>query len=180
MPQKKNPDVPELIRGKTGRVYGNLMALLTTMKGLPLTYNKDMQEDKEAVFDTCDTISQCLRLSELIIKDLRFNKERLEEAIQKGNLTATDLVEYLVLKGLSFRQAHELVGRMVSYASQEGKELSQLEIEELKAFCPHIEADVYNWLDPKESVNRKSSFGSTSLKSVLQQIRYAKEELEKC
>jgi len=180
MPQKKNPDVPELIRGKTGRVYGNLMALLTTMKALPLTYNKDMQEDKEAVFDTCDTISQCLKLMELIIKDLKFKREKLEEAIKEGNLTATDLLEYLVMKGVNFREAHDLVGKMVFYALQEGKEVSDLELSKLREFCPWIEEDVYSWLDPKASINRKISFGSTSLKSVLEQIKYAKEEIERC
>ncbi|MFN3535194.1 MAG: argininosuccinate lyase, partial [Desulfatiglandales bacterium] len=180
MPQKKNPDVPELVRGKTGRVYGNLIALLVTMKGLPLTYNKDMQEDKEPIFDTYNTLIQSLRVMQLLIAGLRFNLDRLKEAIKEGNLTATDLVEYLVLKGMSFREAHETVGRLVLLALEEGKELYQLKLERLRALSPLIGEDVYEWLDPMKSVQKKLSYGGTAPERVMEQIRVAKEELLRC
>jgi len=177
MPQKKNPDLPELIRGKTGRVYGSLMGLLTTMKGLPLTYNKDMQEDKEALFDACDTICICLEVMGRLLGEITFNRERLEEAIQGGFLVATDLADYLVRKGLTFRQAHEIVGKMVLLALEQNKELHQLTLSEMKGFNRQIEEDVYQWLDPLLSPSRRNSVGGTAPDRVRQEIEKAKQEL---
>ena len=134
MPQKKNPDLMELVRAKTGRVYGHLTALLTTMKGLPLTYNKDMQEDKEPLFDAVDTVEQCLVVMTRLLKEISFNKERMRQAVDEGYLVATDLADYLVRKGVTFRQAHEIVGKMVLYALDHKKELRHLTLKEMKAF----------------------------------------------
>ena len=138
MPQKKNPDMPELIRGKTGRVYGHLMALLTTFKGLPLTYNKDMQEDKEALFDAADTVAICLEVMCRLLGEIDFDRERLEKAVSRGHLAATDLADYLVRKGITFREAHEIVGKMVLSVIHKGKELRELTLEEMKGFTRHI------------------------------------------
>lgn len=129
MPQKKNPDLPELIRGKTGRVYGHLMALLTTLKGLPLSYNKDLQEDKEALFDTVDTVEQCLSVLGRLLKEVSFDEERMRKATEEGYLVATDLADYLVRKGMTFRKAHEAVGKMVLFAMDQKKELGQLSLD---------------------------------------------------
>lgn len=180
MPQKKNPDVPELIRGKTGRIYGNLISLLVTMKGLPLCYNKDMQEDKEPVFDTSENLIECLKLMRLIVESMKFHTDRLKRAAEEGDLTATDLVEYLVLKGVSFREAHELVGRLVLMANQEGLELSGLSLERFREVSPLIDEGVYEWLDPVRSVEKKLSYGGTAPERVKEQIQIAKEELARC
>jgi len=177
MPQKKNPDLPELIRGKTGRVYGHLMSLLTTMKGLPLTYNKDMQEDKEALFDTFDTVQICLEVMARLLGEISFHKERLNEAIQKGFLVATDLADYLVRKGVPFRQAHEIVGKMVLLAMSQKKELHELTLREMKGFYRQIGQDVYEWLDPMLSPGRRNSPGGTGPDMVRQEIEKAKQEL---
>ncbi len=177
MPHKKNPDIPELIRAKTGRVYGHLIGLLTVMKGLPLTYNKDLQEDKEAIFDTSDTLISSIRLMARLIANLHFNEDTLKGAASKGYLVATDLLEYLVKKGASLREGHELVGRLVRYASEQEKELSELSLEELAGFSPLIEKDVYDWLDPMASVQRKDSLGGTSHAQVTEQILKAMREL---
>jgi len=177
MPQKKNPDLPELIRGKTGRVYGHLMSLLTTMKGLPLTYNKDMQEDKEALFDTLDTVQICLEVMLRLIGEISFNKERLNQAVQTGFLVATDLADYLVRKGVPFRQAHEIVGKMVLLAMSQGKELHQLTLSEMKGFYRQIGEDVYEWLDPLGSPARRNSPGGTGPDMVRREIDEAKKAL---
>jgi argininosuccinate lyase len=177
MPQKKNPDIPELIRGKTGRVYGDLMALLTTMKGLPLSYNKDMQEDKEVLFDAADTIEACLTIMASLLKSVSFNRERMASAIQSGFLEATDLADYLVRKGLPFRQAHEVVGKMVLFALQEKKELRDLSLREMKNFCRQIEQDVYDWLDPASCVERREIPGGTGPERVKERIQEARKEL---
>jgi argininosuccinate lyase len=177
MPQKKNPDLPELIRGKTGRVYGHLMSLLTTMKGLPLTYNKDMQEDKEALFDTFDTVQICLEVMARLLGEISFDKERLNEAIRKGFLVATDLADYLVRKGVPFRQAHEIVGKMVILAISQKKELHELTLREMKGFYRQIGQDVYEWLDPMLSPGRRNSPGGTGPDMVRQEIEKAKQEL---
>lgn len=179
MPQKKNPDILELIRGKAGRVYGNLISLLTVMKGLPLAYNKDMQEDKEPLFDTYDTVRDCLEVMSKLIKSISFNKKNITKAVRKGYLTATDLAEYLVIKGLPFREAHELVGKIVLYCIEKDKELDELSISELKGFCPLIEEDVYEWLDPLKSVNKKEIPGGTGPGYVKKSIEEAKKELLK-
>ena len=142
MPQKKNPDTAELARGKTGRVYGNLMALLTVMKGLPLAYDKDLQEDKEGFFDTVDTLQQTLRVFTGMMSTLKVNAETTKKAAGRGYILATDLADYLVQKGETFRKAHEIVGKLVNYASEKGKPFSKLEISEYKKFSPRFDADV--------------------------------------
>jgi len=177
MPQKKNPDLPELIRGKTGRVYGHLISLLTTMKGLPLTYNKDMQEDKEALFDAADTVEICLRVMARLLEEISFSGDRLKEAAEKGLLVATDLADYLVRKGMTFRKAHEVVGKIVLFAVEQGKELHDLSIEEMKAFATQIEQDVYRWLDPLLSLERRNLPGGTGPEVVKRSINKARQEL---
>jgi argininosuccinate lyase len=178
MPQKKNPDLPELVRGKTGRIYGHLVALLTTMKGLPLTYNKDMQEDKEALFDTVDTVELCVTVMTRLFKEMSFDGERMKEAVKKGYLAATDLADYLVRKGVTFRQAHETVGKIVLYAMDEKKELEQLNLEEMKNFDDRIDEDVYEWLDPALCIKRREIHGGTGPKGVKKRLKEAKREIE--
>jgi len=178
MPQKKNPDLPELIRGKTGRVYGHLMALLTTMKGLPLTYNKDLQEDKEALFDAVDTVQQCLSVLGRLLKEVSFNGEKMRKATQEGYLVATDLADYLVGKGMTFRKAHETVGKMILFAIDQEKELGQLNLDEMKKFERKIEKDVYGWLDPTSCIKRRNLPGGTGPEAVKKSLQKAKEELE--
>jgi len=180
MPQKKNPDVPELVRAKAGRVFGHLIALLTVMKGLPLTYNKDMQEDKEALFDTVETVGQCLSVMTMFLGKVSFNREKMKEAVRGGHLGATDLAEYLVNKGLSFREAHQIVGKMVLHAIDRGKELSQLGLEEMRAFTPYVQDDVVEWLDPIKGVERRDLIGGTGPNAVREGLRKAKEEIGSC
>ncbi|HSB51495.1 MAG TPA: argininosuccinate lyase [Dissulfurispiraceae bacterium] len=170
MPQKKNPDVAELMRGKTGRVYGNLMRLLTTMKGLPLAYNRDMQEDKEAVFDTADTVRSTLHMLIAMLPGIAFNVERMRETAGAAHATATDLAEYLVGKGVAFRTAHEITGRIVRYALDHGKQLTDLNINEYRSFSGRIDEDVYRILDVNVSVDSKRSAGGTSRDEVKRQI----------
>jgi argininosuccinate lyase len=177
MPQKKNPDIPELIRGKTGRVYGNLVSLLTTMKGLPLTYNKDMQEDKEPLFDTVDTVEQSLTIFSRLLKEIDFREESIKKATEKGYLVATDLADYLVNKGMTFRKAHRLVGDMILSAKEKDKELHQLELSELRRFSTLIEEDVYEWLDPLSCIKRRNMKGGTGPEVVKKALTKAKEEL---
>ncbi len=177
MPQKKNPDVPELVRGKAGRVFGHLVGLLTTMKGLPLAYNKDMQEDKEALFDTADTVEMCLEVMARLLLEITFNRERLMKAAGEGYLVATDLADYLVRKGLTFRGAHEVSGKMVLYAIERSLELHQLTIREMKKFSQHIEEDVYEWLEPESCVRRRTIAGGTGFETVAENLRLAKKEL---
>jgi argininosuccinate lyase len=171
MPQKKNPDVAELIRGKTGRVYGNLIALLTLMKGLPLSYNRDLQEDKPPLFDTADTIKSCLTVLNEMFPGIRFNAERMRETAGDAYSTATDIAEYLVRKGVPFRKAHGITGRIVLYCIKEKKRLEDLTINELNAFSPLIGKDIYAFLGPEQSVKNKNSPGGTSLREVTKQIR---------
>jgi argininosuccinate lyase len=178
MPQKKNPDLLELIRGKTGRAYGHLMALLTTMKGLPLSYNKDLQEDKEALFDTADTVEPSLSVLSRLLKEVSFNGEKMRRATEEGYLVATDLADYLVGKGMTFRKAHETVGKMILFAIDQKKELSQLNLEEMKKFERKIEKDVYGWLDPASCINRRNLPGGTGPEAVKKSLQKAKEELE--
>src|SRR5258708_33246553 len=143
MPQKKNPDSLELIRGKAGRVFGHHAALLATMKGLPLAYNKDMQEDKEALFDTIDTLNGSIAVMATVLRNIRINKPRAREAASSGYLNATDLADYLVRGKLEFRRAHELVERLVSYAIKNGKSLEEITLEEYKQISPLVEEDLY-------------------------------------
>jgi argininosuccinate lyase len=178
MPQKKNPDVPELIRGKTGRVYGNLISLLTTMKGLPLTYNKDLQEDKEPLFDTRDTVESSLNILSRLLKELTFKEENIKRAVEQGYLAATDLADYLVNKGVTFRKAHQLVGDMILSAQEKNKELHELELAEMKRFTPLIHEDVYGWLTPFSCIERRTKHGGTGSKAVKEALEFAKKELK--
>ncbi len=175
MPQKKNPDVAELIRGKTGRIYGNLVSLLTVMKGLPMSYNRDMQEDKEPLFDTVDTVKGCLHILSGMVGKLKFNRERMLEAAAGGFSTATDVADYLVMKGVPFRESHGIVGRLVGYCIEKNKELPALSIEEFRKFSPGFGEDVYKYLTAEDSVNSRSSYGGTARKIVLKRIK----EIEK-
>ena len=177
MPQKKNPDLMELVRAKTGRVYGHLTALLTTMKGLPLTYNKDMQEDKEPLFDAVDTVEQSLVVVTRLLREISFNKERMRETVDEGYLVATDLADYLVRKGVTFRQAHEIVGKMVLHALDHKKELRHLTLKEMKAFSGQIEKDVYGWLDPLACIDRRNLPGGTGSASVKRALSKARKEI---
>jgi argininosuccinate lyase len=177
MPQKKNPDVPELIRGKSGRVYGHLMSLLTVMKGLPLAYNRDLQEDKEPLFDTVDTVRQSLRILARLWEHVTINKERMEKMASSGFTLATDVAEYLVIKGMGFRQAHRAAGKMVRYCLEESKELQEMTLQEFKGFASVISEDIYNILDLKNSVDSRNSVGGTSLQLVREAITRAEEEL---
>lgn len=170
MPQKKNPDVPELVRGKTGRVYGNLISLLTTMKSLPLAYNKDMQEDKEPLFDTIDTVKASLLIYSKMIGTIKINRDRLGEAVFQGFMTATDMADYLVMKGLPFRDAHEVVGRAVSFCIKNNKLLSELTFYELQRFSKSFKKDIFNFIKVEKSVNRKDVIGGTSKRQVLRRI----------
>jgi argininosuccinate lyase len=178
MPQKKNPDLPELIRGKTGRVYGHLIALLTTMKGLPLTYNKDMQEDKEALFDAVDTVESCLEVMRQLLGEISFKGERLKKSAEEGFLVATDLADYLVGKGITFREAHEIVGKMVLFALEQEKELHELTLDEMNHFTRQIKQDVYEWLEPASSLDRRNMPGGTGPEVVKKSIDKAKQELK--
>ncbi len=177
MPQKKNPDIPELIRGKTGRVYGNLVSLLTTMKGIPLTYNKDMQEDKEPLFDTVDTVEQSLTIFSSLLKEIDFREESIQKATEKGYLVATDLADYLVTKGMTFRKAHQLVGDMILSAKEKQKELHQLDLSDMRRFSTLIEEDVYEWLDPLSCIKRRDIKGGTGPEAVKKALKKAQEEL---
>ncbi len=179
MPQKKNPDVAELVRGKSGRVYGHLMSLLTMMKGLPLAYNRDLQEDKEPLFDTIDTVRQSLRILAKLWEHISVNKERMEEMAAAGYTLATDVAEYLVLKGVPFRLAHQTVGKIVRYCLEEGKELESLTLDELRGFSKVIDEKIYTVLDLKHSVDSRNSVGGTSLQQVRQAISGAEEELNR-
>ena len=160
MPQKKNPDSAELIRGKTGRVYGNLISLLTIMKGLPLAYNKDMQEDKEPLFDTIDTLKNSLKVFKGMIETLHIKGENIQQAAKYGYMNATDLADYLVRKGLTFRDAHEVVGKIVSYAIEKNVPIEQLSIQEFKSFSNLIDDDVYGAIDLKNILKSRKTIGS--------------------
>jgi argininosuccinate lyase len=173
MPQKKNPDVAELIRGKTGRVYGYLMALLTTMKGLPLAYNKDMQEDKEALFDTVDTLLGTLDVFAGMVRTLKVKAQNMARAVGRGYILATDLADYLVRKGKSFRAAHDIVGRLVSYASEQGKTFAQLDISEYQRFSPLFDEDVRK-ITVKSSLAARDVIGGTAPRRVRQALKRAK------
>ena len=178
MPQKKNPDVPELVRGKTGRVNGHLVSLLTLMKSQPLAYNKDNQEDKEPLFDTVDTVRDCLRAFADMIPALIAKKDSMYEAAKRGFSTATDLADYLVRKGTPFRDAHEIVGKSVAYGIETGKDLSEMSLEELQQFSNTIEQDVFDVLTLEGSVAARDHLGGTAPKQVLAAVKTAKTELD--
>ncbi|MBI5039185.1 MAG: argininosuccinate lyase [Nitrospirae bacterium] len=175
MPQKKNPDVPELIRGKSGRLYGNLFSLLATMKGLPLTYNRDMQEDKEALFDSIDTLISILGIYPAVISGMIVRKDVTAEAAARGYMWATDVADYLVKKGIPFRTAHEITGKMVAYCIENNKKIETLRISELKAFSNKFEKDLYRILTPQRGVNLRNIVGGTAREAVLKRIKEIEE-----
>ncbi|MBR4862271.1 MAG: argininosuccinate lyase [Firmicutes bacterium] len=177
MPQKKNPDMAELIRGKTGRVYGDLMGLLTVMKGLPLAYNKDMQEDKEPVFDAADTLIACLQMMIGMLSTLTVNVDKMAASTKSGFMNATDAADYLVSKGLAFRDCHEIIGKLVLHCIQTGRALEDLPLSELKQFSEVFEEDIYENIDIKTCIKAKKSYGSTSYESVKTQLSDIKAKM---
>ena len=178
MPQKKNPDMAELVRGKTGRVYGDLMALLTTLKGLPLAYNKDMQEDKESVFDALDTVKMCLQVFDGMVATMSANKENMLRAAQKGFINATDLADYLVKKGMPFRTAYKIAGGLVAHCIRENTVLEDLPLDVYLAQSELFDKDVYEAISLRTCVETRISEGGTSLASVMAQISYVKDALK--
>lgn len=178
MPQKKNPDMAELVRGKTGRVYGDLIALLTTLKGIPLAYNKDMQEDKESLFDSADTVKACLEVFAPMLKQMKAIPENMLSAAQKGFINATDLADYLVKKGMPFRSAYKISGSIVSDCIQKGLVLENYPLESYKKYSELFEEDLYKEIDLLTCVEKRVSQGGTSVKSVKKQISFVKEFLE--
>ncbi len=177
MPQKKNPDMAELVRGKTGRVYGDLMGLLTVLKGLPLAYNKDMQEDKEGVFDGVETVKMCLKVFDGMIATMKAIPENMLAAAQKGFINATDLADYLTRKGKPFREAYKISGAIVSWCIKNGKVLETVSLDEYKEFCPVFEQDVFEAINLKVCVEKRISEGGTGVKSVEKQIAFVREAL---
>jgi argininosuccinate lyase len=177
MPQKKNPDALELVRGKTGRVYGHTLALLTIIKGLPLTYNKDMQEDKEAVFDTADTVRESLDVTATVLRNVRLREARARDAASVGYMNATEMADYLVRRGQPFREAHEAAGRMVLYGLSKGLELHELELEELREFSPLVSEDVYEALSLEQTLATKSRAGGTAPVRVREALAAARASL---
>lgn len=179
MPQKKNPDMAELVRGKTGRVYGDLIALLTMLKGLPLAYNKDMQEDKESIFDAFDTVKACLDVFAGMVNGITANTDNMLKAAKGGFINATDLADYLTKKGMPFREAYKLSGRIVSNCIKSGKTLDELSIDEYKEFSNAFESDLYEAIDLNTCVNSRNSFGGTCVASVEKQIEYVENKIKK-
>ena len=177
MPQKKNPDMAELVRGKTGRVYGDLMGLLTTLKGLPLAYNKDMQEDKEGVFDACDTVKMCLQVFVGMIDTMEANLENMKRAAQKGFINATDLADYLVKKGMPFRSAYKISGQLVAQCIRENRVLEELPLEAYKAHSDLFAEDLYHEIDLTTCVEKRISEGGTSVASVEKQIAFVRTKI---
>jgi argininosuccinate lyase len=177
MPQKKNPDSMELVRGKAGRVFGHTVSLLTMLKGLPLAYNKDMQEDKEAVFDTFDTTVACLEVSTLVLRNVQLNVDRMRAAASKGMMNATELADYLVRKGVAFRAAHEIVGRIVVKAIEKDIELGELSLDELRSFSNEIQDDVFASLTLEQTLRSKSLAGGTAPERVAEALASARNLL---
>jgi argininosuccinate lyase len=177
MPQKKNPDSMELVRGKAGRVFGHLSGLLATLKGLPLAYNKDMQEDKEAVFDTAETTSASLEVTATVLRNMRVREEKMREAAACGYMNATEMADYLARKGMPFREAHDAVGRLVLRAIEQGVELQGLSLDEMQTFSPLIEDDVYETLSLERTLRTKSQTGGTSPERVAKAIERARASL---
>mgnify|MGYP002626585897 FL=1 len=177
MPQKKNPDVPELVRGKAGRVIGHLMAMLTTVKALPLAYNKDLQEDKEGLFDAIDTIKFCLKVYSQLIAGMKVKSENMRRAVEEDFSNATDLADYLVKKNLPFRQAHEVAGKLVHHCIERGIYLKDLTLDDFKIFSDKFDADIFDAIKPETCVNSRNSLGGTSTEQVENQIDFAKNFL---
>jgi argininosuccinate lyase len=178
MPQKKNPDSMELVRGKAGRVFGHHAAMLAMMKGLPLAYNKDMQEDKEAIFDTVDSVNVCLSVTSTVLRNIRVNQDRTRAAATQGYLNATELADYLVRRGVPFREAHETVGRIVMFAIKKGVELEQLALDDLRSFSASIEQDVFASLTLSQTLATKAQTGGTAPERVTEELALARSRLE--
>ena len=179
MPQKKNPDVAELIRGKSGRVFGDLMAMLTLMKSLPLSYNRDMQEDKALLFDADDILTACLQIYIQLLPNIKFNTANMYKAAGQGYLNATDLADYLVAKGMPFREAHHCVGQIVSYALKNKKEIQELSLKQLRQYAPQIEEDIFDYLKTQQMIDRRTSIGGTATEVVKAAIGNAQRKLKK-
>ncbi|ASN03577.1 argininosuccinate lyase [Virgibacillus necropolis] len=177
MPQKKNPDVPELLRGKTGRVFGDLVGLLTVLKGLPLAYNKDLQEDKEGMFDTADTLEGSLTLLAPMLETMTVNDMKMRSAVTQDYSNATDIADYLATKGMPFRQAHEVIGKIVIYAIEKEKYLLDLDMDEYKSFSALFEEDVFDYLEPEHVVGARKSKGGTAAEQIEQQLELAEGKL---
>jgi len=171
MPQKKNPDVPELVRGKTGRVFGHLQALLTVMKGLPLAYNRDLQEDKIPLFDTVDTVKASLGMMRELVRQIKIKKDRMRAAAQDGFMNATDLADYLVGRGVSFRSAHALTGKVVRFCLEGRRRIEELTLRELKRFSPKVDRDVYRYLTAEAAVQRRRAMGGTAVANVRRRLK---------
>ena len=179
MPQKKNPDIPELVRGKTGRVFGHLQGLLVIMKGLPLAYNKDLQEDKEGLFDAVKTVKACLEaMTILLAEGIEFNQARLNSAVAEDFSNATDVADYLAAKGVPFREAYNLVGKVVKTSLSQGKLLKDLTLEEWQAIHPDFESDIYSAIEPKTVVSARNSYGGTGFDQVRVAIANARTKLQ--
>lgn len=178
MPQKKNPDALELIRGKAGRIFGHQMALLTTLKGLPMAYNKDLQEDKEAVFDAVENVRICLRVTSIVLRNLRINEDVTRRAATEGYLNATELADYLVQKGVSFRTAHDTVGRIVLFAIEKNRELHELSLKDFQTFSNGIENDVFEALSLEQTLASKNQIGGTAPERVYEALEAARKSLE--
>jgi argininosuccinate lyase len=177
MPQKANPDVLELIRAKTGRVYGALFAMLTVLKALPLSYNRDLQEDKEPLFNTIDTVKGSLRIMAALFAQIEIDEGKMSKAASEDYINATELADYLTIKGIPFRQAHQITGKTVLYAEEKGKKLDALSLEELRSFSPAIGKDVFDYIRIENAVNRRQGIGGTARQRVSEQIKKAKKEL---
>jgi len=178
MPQKRNPDMAELTRGKVARVYGSLNSIMTLLKGLPLSYNRDLQEDKEPLFDAIDTVKSCLELNTEMLKKIRFNKSAMEKALHGGFITATDIADYLARKGMPFRDAHEISGGIVSYAEDKGTEIEELGFKEIKKFSKLIEVDIFEYISVQGSIESRNSYGGTATDNVRKMITQAKRRLK--
>ena len=178
MPQKKNPDIAELIRGKSGRVYGSLISLLTTMKGLPLAYNKDIQEDKEMSFDAIDTVKSLIKLMSGMLSSMKFNNERMAKSARGGFTNATDAADYLVKKNVAFRDAHEIVGRLVLYGIEHGKALDDFSLEEFRNISEYFDYDIYDAISLKTCVEKRNTKGAPGLTAIMNEIKESKKLLE--
>jgi len=177
MPQKKNPDVAELVRGKTGRVYGSLVSILTVLKGLPLAYNKDMQEDKEGIFDSVDTVKICLEITSEMLSVTVFNKDNMYKAASRGFINATDVADFLVTKGLEFRNAYKITGKIVRDCINKGKTLEELSMDEYLSYSPLFDENIYKAIDLTKCVKDRTSYGAAGFDSVISQIKDLRELL---
>jgi argininosuccinate lyase len=178
MPQKKNPDVAEIIRGRSSRNFSALTGLLSLMKNLPLAYNRDMQEDKKYIFETLDSCIESLDIFAPMIKSLKVNSKKMQNDCYLGQITATDLADYLVMEGMPFRKAHEVVGKAVVFAEKQKLQLFQLDIKDLQKFSKLIKNDVYSFLDPEKTIYTRNMIGGTSPKQVIRQVKKAKIKLK--